>query len=100
ALAGIVAGGLALAALSASLQYGAGGDWSGYGGDRRGLYGSAVTRAVDLETGSWARQGRGAPPAPAREAAASWLASNVANPRWDPRLLGWNGLYALAGRNL
>jgi hypothetical protein len=93
ALGALLAGALAVCALSAGLQHAAGGDWTGYGGDRRGLYGADAARAVDLSASRW--QGRST----AAASRASWLAPDAMAPRWDLRLQGWNALYFLIGRN-
>jgi hypothetical protein len=92
AVAGLVLGAAGIAALSMSIQWLAGGDPTGYGGQRQGIYAREPFPAVDSPAGGWAERVK-------KEGNASWLQAEAVRPWLNPRLLGWNVLYFLLGRD-
>jgi hypothetical protein len=92
-LAGLALGAVLLLGLSAGLQRASGGDWTGYGGKRQGLYARAEYPAVDFPAERWSARVE-------RQGNASWLQREAVRPELNPRLAGWNVLYFLAGRNV
>ncbi|MFL6260881.1 MAG: hypothetical protein ACJ76Y_14325 [Thermoanaerobaculia bacterium] len=92
ALSGLLLGVLAIAALSMSLQWIAGGDLTGYGGQRQAIYTRAYPE-VSYPAARWSDQIR-------HEGNASWLQADAVRPEFNLKLLGWNLLYFLAGRNV
>ena len=92
AVAGLVLGAVAVAALSMSIQWIAGGDPTGYGGQRQGIYAQKDFPAVDSPAGGWAERVK-------KEGNASWLQAEAVKPWLDLRLLGWNLVYFLLGQN-
>jgi hypothetical protein len=93
ALSGLVAGALLIVGLSSGLQWLAGGDPTSYGGQRQGIYGRQGYPEVDFPAARW-------PAVVERQGNASWLQRQLLRPQLDPRLLGWNLVYALAGRDV
>lgn len=93
ALSGAVAGALVLLLVSMGVQRAAGGDWTGYGGQRQGIYQGSSYPAVDFPASAWSER-------VAERGNASWLQPGVFTPRLDPGLLGWNLLYLLAGQTV
>ncbi|HEY4596353.1 MAG TPA: hypothetical protein VIJ02_08140, partial [Thermoanaerobaculia bacterium] len=93
ALSGLLLGVLAIAALSMGLQWIAGGDLTGYGGQRQGIYTNNAYPEVSYPAAHWSDQVR-------HEGNASWLQADAVRPEFNLRLLGWNILYFLAGRNV
>jgi hypothetical protein len=91
-VAGLVLGALAIAILSMSIQWIAGGDPTGYGGQRQGIYAREAFPAVDAPASGWAERVR-------KEGNASWLQAEAVKPWLDLRLLGWNLVYFLLGQN-
>jgi hypothetical protein len=92
AVAGLVLGALAVAALSLGLQWLAGGDPTSYGGQRQGIYGHQGYPEVEYPQAGWSAQVE-------RKGNASWLQRQALRPQLSPRLAGWNLLYVLLGRN-
>jgi len=93
AMAGLVLGALAVAALSLGLQWLAGGDPTSYGGQRQGVYGHQGYPEVEYPKAAWSAQVE-------RKGNASWLQRQALRPQLSPRLAGWNLVYLLAGRSL
>lgn len=93
ALSGLLLGVLAIAALSMGLQWIAGGDLTGYGGQRQGIYTRDAYPGVSYPAAQWSDQVR-------HEGNASWLQADAVRPEFNLKLLGWNLLYLLAGRNV
>jgi hypothetical protein len=93
AVIGLVLGGMAVAGLSLGLQWLAGGDPTGYGGQRQGVYGREGYPAVDFPAAGWSEQVK-------RQGNASWLERQVLRPELNPKLAGWNLVYFFLGRNV
>jgi hypothetical protein len=93
ALLGLAAGALALLLVTALGQQLSGGSWSGYGGERGGFYPRTGYPEVDFPASEWSRVLR-------QWGNTSWLQEGGVDPSYDPKLLGWNVLYFLAGRNV
>jgi hypothetical protein len=92
-LGGLVLGAAVLLLLSGGLQFTAGGDWTGYGGQRQGIYQGNTYPAVDFPASGWSEKVE-------TRGNASWLQAEAVRPELHPKLLGWNALYFLAGRNV
>lgn len=92
AVGGLVLGAVAVAALSAGLQWMAGGDPTGYGGQRQGIYAHEAFPAVDAPAAGWAERVE-------KEGNASWMQAEAVRPWLDLRLMGWNVVYFLLGQN-
>ena len=92
AVAGLVLGAVAIAALSMSIQWIAGGDPTGYGGQRQGIYGRDAFPAVDAPAAGWAERVK-------KEGNSSWLQAEAVRPQLDFRLLRWNAVYFLLGQD-
>jgi hypothetical protein len=90
ALAG---GALLLLLATAAVQRAAGGDWSGYTGQRLGFYARTGYPAVDFPATAWDRKLR-------RWGNTSWVQEGAFEPSASPRLWGWNLLYFFAGRDV
>jgi hypothetical protein len=93
ALAGVVLGALAIAGLSAGIQWLAGGDPTAYGGQRQGIYTQRAYPEVDFPAAQWAQKVESG-------GNASWLQAAAVRPQLNPRLLGWNAVYFLIGQNV
>lgn len=93
ALAGLLAGALALLAVTALGQWWSGASWSGYGGERGGFYPRTGYPDVDFPATQWT-------PVLQQWGNTSWLQEGGVDPSYDPKLLAWNLLYFLAGRNV
>jgi hypothetical protein len=93
AVAGLVLGALAVAALSMGIQWLAGGDPTGYGGQRQGVYGQQGYPEVEYPTAGWSQR-------VARQGNASWLQRQALRPQLSPKLAGWNLVYVLIGRDV
>lgn len=93
AVAGLVLGAVLLAGLSAGIQWVAGGDATGYGGQRQGIYERQGYPEVDFPAGGWAEQVK-------RRGNASWVQADALKPELNLRLAGWNAIYFLIGRNV
>ena len=96
ALAGLLAGALVLLAVTALGQWlsgGAGGSWSGYGGERGGFYPRTGYPEVDFPASRWPQVLR-------QWGNTSWLQEGGVDPSYNPKLLAWNVFYFLAGRNV
>ncbi|MFP5288345.1 MAG: hypothetical protein ACLGI9_21600, partial [Thermoanaerobaculia bacterium] len=91
-LGGLVLGAAVLLLVSGGLQFAAGGDWTGYGGQRQGIYQGNDYPAVDFPASGWSEKVE-------TRGNASWLQTEAVRPELHPKLLGWNVLYFLAGRN-
>jgi hypothetical protein len=92
AVGGLVLGAAAVAALSMGLQWMAGGDPTGYGGQRQGIYAQEAFPEVGAPAGGWAERVE-------KEGNASWMQAEAVRPWLDPRLAGWNIVYFLLGQN-
>jgi hypothetical protein len=90
---GLLAGALVLLALSGAFQWVSGGHWSGYGGERQGFYPRTGYPDVDFPRTEWQQSIR-------RWGNTSWLQMEAYEPRLSGKLLGWDTLYFLAGRNI
>ncbi|MDY7092773.1 MAG: hypothetical protein SX243_07365 [Acidobacteriota bacterium] len=84
---------LAVLALTAGVQWVSGGSWSSYGGERQGFYQRTGFPEVDFPAGGWDESVE-------RWGNTSWLHEDLFEVETDPKLLGWNALYALAGANV
>jgi hypothetical protein len=93
ALAGLAAGALALLLVTALGQWVSGGSWSGYGGERGGFYPRTGYPDVDFPASQW-------PQALQQWGNTSWLQEGGVDPSYNPKLLAWNALYFLVGRNV
>lgn len=93
ALGGLITGALALLLLTSLIQWTAGGDWSGYGGQRQGFYPRTGYPEVDFPASHWDASLR-------KWGNTSWTQEGGIEPSFNPALLGWNALYFLAGRNV
>ena len=93
ALSGVMAGALVLLLVSMGVQRAAGGDWTGYGGQRQGIYEGHSYPAVDFPASGWSERVE-------KRGNASWLRPGMFTPRLDPGLLGWNLVYFLAGQTV
>ncbi|HEX9940811.1 MAG TPA: hypothetical protein VGG03_02245 [Thermoanaerobaculia bacterium] len=93
AVAGLALGALGLLLVSMGIQWLAGGDATGYGGQRQGIYAREAYPEVDFPAAGWSER-------VAREGNASWLQREAVRPELNPRLAGWNLLYFLVGRNV
>jgi hypothetical protein len=93
AVTGLAVGALAVLLVSMGLQWLAGGDPTGYGGQRQGIYAREAYPEVDYPAGRWSDR-------VARQGNASWLQAEALRPQLNPKLAGWNVLYFLAGRNV
>jgi hypothetical protein len=93
ALAGLFTGALALFLLTALGQLAAGGSWSGYGGERGGFYPRTGYPEVDFPASRWSQVLQ-------QWGNTSWLQEGGVDPSYNPKLLAWNVLYVLAGRNV
>lgn len=93
AVAGLAAGAVLLLVLSGAVQWASGGSWSGYGGQRQGFYPRTGYPEVDFPASQWQQSLE-------RWGNTSWLQEGGVDPSLDPKLLGWNTLYFLAGRNV
>jgi len=93
ALLGLVAGALAVLLVAALGQLASGGSWSGYGGERGGFYPRTGYPEVDFPASQWSSVLR-------QWGNTSWLQEGGVDPSWDPKLMAWNSLYFLAGRNV
>jgi hypothetical protein len=93
ALAGLLAGALALFLVTALGQLAAGGSWSGYGGERGGFYPRTGYPEVDFPASRWSEVLQ-------QWGNTSWLQEGGVDPSYNPKLLAWNVLYFLAGRDV
>ncbi len=93
AVAGLMLGALAIALLSMSIQWIAGGDPTGYGGQRQGIYAREAYPEVEYPAARWSER-------VAREGNSSWLQAAAVRPELNLTLAGWNAVYALVGRNV
>jgi hypothetical protein len=93
ALGGLLAGALGLLLVTSLVQWSAGGDWSGYGGERQGFYPRTGYPDVDFPASRWNASIQ-------KWGNTAWLQDGGIEPRFDPKLLGWNTLYFLVGRNV
>lgn len=92
AVGGLALGAAAVLLASMGLQWLAGGDPTGYGGQRQGIYARQSFPAVDFPAERWSERVE-------REGNASWLRAEALKPQLNPKLAGWNVVYSLAGRN-
>ena len=96
ALAGLLAGALVLLAITALGQWisgGSGGSWSGYGGERGGFYPRTGYPDVDFPANRWTEVLQ-------QWGNTSWLQEGGVDPSYNPKLLAWNVLYFMAGRDV
>ena len=93
ALSGLVTGAVLLLLVTAAVQWASGGSWSGYGGQRQGFYPRTGYPEVDFPASQWQQSLE-------RWGNTSWLQEGGIAPSFDPKLLGWNALYFLAGENV
>jgi hypothetical protein len=93
ALLGLLAGALVLLLVTAVGQQLSGGSWSGYGGERGGFYPRTGYPEVDFPAGQWSQVLQ-------QWGNTSWLQEGGVDPSYNPKLLAWNVLYFLAGRNV
>jgi hypothetical protein len=93
AVTGLALGALGILLLSMGIQWLAGGDPTGYGGQRQGIYAREPYPEVDFPASRWSER-------VAREGNTSWLQKEAVRPELTPKLAGWNLLYFLVGRNV
>jgi hypothetical protein len=93
ALGALLVGALALLLLTSLIQWSAGGDWSGYGGQRQGFYPRTGYPEVDFPASHWNASLQ-------KWGNTSWIQEGGIEPSFNSKLLGWNTLYFLAGRNV
>ncbi|HEY0514271.1 MAG TPA: hypothetical protein VGH73_20370 [Thermoanaerobaculia bacterium] len=93
AVAGLLLGTAAVAGLSMGIQWLAGGDPTGYGGQRQAIYAHESYPAVDFPADRWSERVK-------QEGNASWLQAAAVRPQLNPRLAGWNVVYFLLGQNV
>jgi hypothetical protein len=93
AVTGLFLGAALLLLTSMGIQRLAGGDATGYGGQRQGIYTRGAFPEVDFSGGQWSER-------VTRTGNASWLQADAVKPGLNPKLAAWNGLYFLAGRNV
>ena len=93
AVSGLALGALLIVAASMGLQWLGGGDVTGYGGSRQGIYAREPYPAVDFPAGRWSER-------VSREGNASWLQAAAVKPQLNPKLAGWNLVYFFVGRNV
>ena len=94
ATAGLILGLIAVPLLSMGLQWLAGGDPTGYGGQRQGIYAREAFPEVGYPAGEWSDRVE-------REGNATWIQPEAVKPRPDPpAVIGWDIVYFLAGRNV
>lgn len=92
-LAAFAAGALVIVLVAGLIQWGAGGSFSAYVGERRGFYGYTGYPEVDFPASEWSRSVQD-------WGNRSWIHSESFDFHYDPALWGWNGLYFLAGENV
>jgi hypothetical protein len=90
---GVLAGAFLLLAAAGLLQWGAGGHWSGYGGERQGFYPRTGYPDVEFPRAEWEKSVQ-------RWGNTSWLQVEAYEPKVSGKLLGWDALYFLIGRNV
>jgi hypothetical protein len=90
---GLALGALAIVMLSMGVQWLAGGDPTGYGGQRQGIYGSQSYPDVQAPAADWSERVK-------REGSSSWLQAAAVRPELNLKLAGWNVLYTLVGRDV
>jgi hypothetical protein len=93
ALSGLLLGAMAVAGLSMGIQWIAGGDATGYGGQRQGIYAHETYPEVAYPAARWSEQVQ-------HEGNASWLQADAVRPDFNLRLAGWNAVHFLVGRNV
>ncbi|MFL6196698.1 MAG: hypothetical protein ACJ75H_21120 [Thermoanaerobaculia bacterium] len=93
AVAGLALGAVLIAGLSMGIQWMAGGDPTGYGGQRQGIYANGEYPDVKFPAASWSERVE-------KEGNASWLRKEAVRPELNVNLLGWNAIYFLTGRNV
>jgi len=93
AVAGLALGALAIAVLSMSIQWIAGGDPTGYGGQRQGIYAREAYPEVAYPAARWSEK-------VVSGGNSSWLQAAAVRPELSLTLAGWNAAYALVGRNV
>lgn len=93
ALTGLLTGAILLLAVTAAGQWVSGASWTGYGGERGGFYPRTGYPEVDYPASDWPKVIRA-------WGNTSWLHEGGLDPAYDPKLLAWNVLYFLAGRNV
>ena len=92
--AALAMGAAALLLATSLVQWHAGGSFTGYGGERQGFYPRTGYPDVDFPAAAgWERS-------LARWGNTSWTQEGAIDVLWDPRLLGWDALYFLIGRNV
>jgi hypothetical protein len=91
--AALAAGAAVLLLATSLVQWHAGGSFTGYGGERQGFYARTGYPDVDFPASGWERSLE-------RWGNTSWTQEGAIDVLWDARLLGWDALYFLAGRNV
>ena len=90
----LAAGAAVLLLTTALVQWHAGGSFTGYGGERQGFYARTGYPEVDFPAATgWQRSLE-------RWGNTSWVQEGAIDVRLEPRLLGWDALYFLVGRNV
>jgi len=92
--AALTAGAAVLLLATSLVQWHAGGSFTGYGGERQGFYPRTGYPDVDFPAAAgWERSLE-------RWGNTSWTQEGAIDVLWDARLLGWDALYFLIGRNI
>lgn len=89
----VVAGCLAAFLVAALAQGTISGAWTAYGGERRGFTAVTGYPEVDFPAGDWENHVE-------EYGNVSWIRPGALEPRLDPALLLWDGIYFLIGRNV
>jgi hypothetical protein len=92
-LGSLLAGAFALLLITSLVQWSAGGDWSGYGGERQGFYPRTGYPEVDFPASQWNASIQ-------KWGNTAWIQEGGIEPSFNPKLLGWNTLYFFSGRNV
>jgi hypothetical protein len=93
ALRPLAAGALLAMGLTALVQMAAGGDWTAYGGERRGFYPQTGFPAVDFPASEWNE-------VVGRLGNTTWLRQGFLSTEQGLALWRWNAVYFLVGQNV
>jgi hypothetical protein len=93
AVTGLLLGAAVLLLVSMAIQWRAGGDATGYGGQRQGIYAREPYPEVGFPAERWSER-------VARQGNASWFQAAALRPELNPKLAAWNAFYFLAGRHV
>ncbi|MEO8502328.1 MAG: hypothetical protein ABI609_00370 [Acidobacteriota bacterium] len=91
--AALIGGALLVLTISGLGRIAAGGDWSGYGAERRGFYPRTGYPEVDFPASEW-------PQVLAKLGNTSWTQEGAISWNRSPRLWAWDSWYFLVGRDI